>query len=189
MRSDLKGAIDEQQVDALRKEIEMMADKLDKQINKLKKKQRKANLEVRLVSEGQCNKCESIVPMWHDIADNKMVCMHCEAEVGAEESECVDCVDGLEKVATTPVINVYCTPFERAIVGILINATVSGGKNINEVYEKLKKKYAFTDREELSVQQLVADYGYPVYLDRGRIGDKNTDQTADGVDWQSNYYA
>jgi len=187
MRSDLKAQIDEQQIDSLRKEIDKNIASLDKQINKLKKKQRKADLEVRLVSEGQCEKCESSVPMWHDIKNNKMICMHCEAE---EEVGCEDC-DGLEKKANTPILNVYITAFERAISGILVNAVVSGGKNIDEVYQKLKKKYNFTPQQELSVCQIVSDMGYPVYLDRGRFGEDNQDPSdPDGAcDFQTGYYA
>lgn len=185
MRSDLKALIDEQQIDAIRKEIEKMVSQLDRQIGKLKKKQRKASLEVRLVSEGQCEKCESVVPMWHDIKNNKMICMHCEAE---EEIDCEEC-EGLEKKAATPIINVYVTPFERAIVGIIVNATVSAGKNIEEVYMKLKNKYNFTPREELAIQQLVADYGYPVFKDRALVNEPSDPSSGDGVDWMTQYYA
>ena len=189
MRTDLKGLIDEQKVDAIRKEIETMTDKLNKQINKLNGKKRKADLEVRLVSRGQCEKCNSEVPMWEDIKNNKMVCMSCNAEVGAD-SECSECDNGLEKEAGTAVVNLYITPFERAIVSTLINSTVSGGKNINDVFDHLNKKYAFTDREVLSLTQLVADYGYPIFVDRGRVGDKEQDPSdGHGCDFITNYHA
>ncbi|MFA5024017.1 MAG: hypothetical protein WC523_03635 [Patescibacteria group bacterium] len=186
MRTDLKGIIDEQQIDAIRKEISKMIERLDRQINKLKKKQRKADLEVRLVSEGQCEKCSSVTPMWHDIKNDKMVCMHCDAE---SDIGCSDC-DGLEKTANTPILNVYMNPWENAVVRTIINATVSGGKNIEEVYEKLKKDYDFTPREDMAIQQLIADFGYPVYKDRGRIDEKDADPAdGKGVDWNTNYHA
>ena len=189
MRTDLKGLIDEQQVDAIRKEIENMKERLDKQINKLQGKKRKADLEVRIVSQGQCDKCNSETPMWHNLQENKLMCLSCNAEIGVEGG-CSDCDEGLVAEAGAAKLTVYVSAFERAISGMLINATVSGGHNINEVYETLKKKYALTPREELSIQQIVADSGYAIYLDRGRIGDKEQDVSdGNGVDFATQYYA
>ena len=182
MRSDLDGVIDEQQIDAVRKEIENMTDRLDRQINKLKKKTKKADITVRLVSEGQCEKCKSIAPMWHDVINNKAVCMHCESEI-------TDDAEKIEKTASTPIINVYVTAFERAIVGTMVNSAVSSGRDIEETYERLKNKYNFTPREELAIQQLVSDYGYPVYKDRGLLNEPADPSSGDGVDWQTNYHA
>lgn len=182
MRSDLDGVIDEQQIDAVRKEIENMVERLDRQISKLKKKTKKAEVEVRMISEGQCEKCQSVAPMWHDVVNNKVVCMHCEAEE-------IDQADKLEKTASTPIINVYVTAFERAIVGTIVNSAVSGGRDIEETYERLKNKYNFTPREELAIQQLVSDYGYPVYKDRGLLNEPVSPSSGDGVEWQTNYHA
>ena len=184
MRSDLDGVIDEHQIDAMRKEIEKMVERLDHQINKLKKKTKKADLNVRLVSEGQCEKCQSVAPMWHDIENNKMVCMHCESEAEAPSDS-----DQLEKKANTPVLNVYITAFERAIVGTIVNSAVSAGRDIEETYERLKNKYNFTPREELAIQQLIADYGYPTYKDRGLLNEPSDPSSDDGIDWMTQYHA
>lgn len=179
MRTDLDGVIDESEIDQLRKSIEDMIDRLDKQIKKLSGS-KKAAFDVRLVSEGHCEKCNSSAPMWHDTAEDKLVCMSCEAEVLRQN-------DGLEKTAGTPVLNVYMSAFERAVVGTMINSKVSAGRNIEETYEKLKNKYNFTPREELAIQQLVADYGYPVYKDRGLLNEPSDPASGDGVDWVTNY--
>jgi len=183
MRSDFDGVIDESEVDKLRKSLTDMMDRLEKQIKKLKASGKTAELNVRLVSEGSCNKCESNVPMWHDTENDTMVCLHCEA------NEHADAENRIEKVATTPVLNVYMTPFERAIVGILINSKVSAGRNIEETYLKLKNKYNFNPREELSIQQLVADYGYPVLKDRGLLNEPADPASGDGIDFQTQYHA
>ena len=155
MRSDYDAVIDEGEVDGLRKNIGDMMERLEKQIKKLKGSGKTASLETRLVSNGHCEKCASVAPIWHDTHNDKLVCLHCEAEATRN--------DNIEKTAGTPVLNVYMTPFERAVVGIMVNSKVSAGRNIEETYEKLKNKYNFTPREELAIQQLVADYGYPVY--------------------------
>lgn len=180
LRSDLSGLIDESEVDSLRKSIGDMMDRLEKQIKKLKGSGKTANLKTRLVTNGHCEKCASVAPIWHDTENDKLVCLHCEAE---------DSADNLEKTAATPVLNVYMTPFERAIVGIMVNSKVSAGRNIEETYERLKNKYNFSPREELAIQQLVADYGYPVYKDRGLLNEEHDPASGDGVDFQSNYHA
>lgn len=181
MRSDLDGVVDEHEIDQMRKQLEDMIDRLDKQIKKLHGT-KKAAMDVRLVSEGHCNTCDSSAPMWHDTGKDKLVCMSCEGEAMRQN-------DALEKTAGTPVINVYVSAFERAVVGTMINSKVSAGRNIEETYDKLKNKYNFTPREELAIQQLIADYGYPVYKDRGLLNEPSDPASGDGVDWMSNYPA
>jgi hypothetical protein len=182
MKVDLKGVIDELQMDAKTKEYMNAIDRLERQIERLKKKTKKASMDVRLVSEGQCEKCKSNTPMWHDVANNKLVCMHCEAEEVAE-------TDTIEKTAGTARLNVYISAFERAITGIITNSSVSAGHDLEEVYDRLDKQYKFTPREKLAIIQILADMGNPIILDRGRIGDEDKDPSKGGIDYMSNYYA
>jgi hypothetical protein len=177
MRSDIDGKIDEQEIDTIRKQIRVWVDRLEQQIERLKKN---ASFEVRMVSDGECKKCGSIAPMWHDIKNDTHVCLRCEHN---------EKHDSLEKTAATPVLNVYVTPFERAVVGIMINSQVSAGHSIEDTYEKLKNKYNFTPREELAIQQLVSDYGYPVFKDRGLINEPSDPAAGNGVDWMTQYQA
>jgi len=177
MRSDLGGEIDEEEVDNLRQEIAKMVDRLEQQIEKLSK--RADHQKVQFISEGQCEECGSTAPMWHDAAGDSKVCVSCETPQNK----------GLEKTATTPILQIYVTPFERAITSTIINATVSGGRHIEEIYERLKNKYNFTPREELSFQQLIADYGYPIYKDRGLLNEPTDPTSGDNVEWNTNYHA
>jgi hypothetical protein len=94
----------------------------------------------------------------------------------------------LVKEATTPRFQLVITPWERAITGIIINSVVSAGKPLEDVYEFLKKKYKFTEREELSIQQLLMDMGQPIFKDRGTIGEKDNDGSGDGIDFIKNYF-
>ena len=177
MRSDLGGEIDEEQVDKLRKQIHGMADMLDRRVDQLTKTA--GVQQVSFISEGQCSKCESTAPMWNDALSEVSICMNCEAK---EEH-------GLSKAAGTARLQVFMTPFERAVVGTIINATISGGKNLEETYEKMKNKYNFSPREELSFQQLIADHGYPIYKDRGLLNEPTDPASGDNVEWQTNYQA
>lgn len=177
MRADYEGKIDEQELDKIRKDMKKMQDRLENHIERLSKNA--STQSVRFISEGHCEKCDSTAPVWYDPMNDRSICVACESEIN----------DGLKKTATTPVVNVYMTPFERAVVGTIINAKVSGGRNIEEVYEKLKNKYNFTPREELAFQQLIADYGYPVYKDRGLLNEPSDPASGNNVEWQTNYYA
>lgn len=100
----------------------------------------------------------------------------------------------LIKEATTPTFNglqVQISAFERAIVGAMINGAVSGGRNIEELYKSAKEKYKFSEREELAILQILADFGYPTFKDRLMVGEKNGDptRTENFGEWQSQYYA
>lgn len=101
--------------------------------------------------------------------------------------------DTMTKEATAPHFNGFqmvVTPFQRAIVGALINGKVSGGRNIEELWTEAKKKYNMDAREELEVLQLLADMGYPEFKDRLRLGEDEDPTRKDGFgEWQSQYYA
>ena len=177
MRSDYDGKIDEEQLDRIRKDMQNMVDRLENHIKRLEKNADTQN--VRFIVEGHCEKCDSEAPMWYNLETESQMCVNCETASD----------DSLKKTATTPMLNVYMTPFERAVVGTIINAKVSAGRNIEEVYEKLKNKYNFTPREELAFQQLIADHGYPVYKDRALLNEPVDPASGENVEWMTNYYA
>lgn len=59
-------------------------------------------------------------------------------------------------------------PFIAAIVRLCINAKVQGGKDIEDIYKELEKKYNLDDREKLQILYILIDSGYPV---RGSLMD------------------
>jgi hypothetical protein len=181
MRSDFQGAIDETWADSKYKSIQDDIEKLTAHLDKLRSKtshKTMAAVQTRLIAEGKCDRCEGDVPTWHDVANDQVVCLKCEAVVGS---------GGLTKIAGTPMINVFVSAFERAIVGSLVNGHVTGGKDMNLLYKKLDAKYDFTDRERLAITQLVADYGFPQILDRVKLGDE--DLTENDGELARNYQA
>jgi hypothetical protein len=108
--------------------------------------------------------------------------------------ECISCEAVYEKPITkeagTAKLTLVMTPFERAITGAIVNSFVSQGKNPEETYAELKKKYKFTDRDELSIQQVLADMGYPMLKDRGHVGDSSEQlNKGKGVEFSTQYSA
>lgn len=87
-------------------------------------------------------------------------------------------------------MNVMISPFERAIVGAIMNGRASGGRDLEELYTDAKAKYDIKPREELAIFQILADMGMPTFRDRLRIGDNEDPTREDGFgEWQSQYYA
>lgn len=97
----------------------------------------------------------------------------------------------IKKVAAHPKIQIFVSPFERAIAGIVINAVVSGGKPLEEVYDFLKEKYDLTDREELAIMQVIMDSGFPIFKDRGTFSSKKGKDSGKnyGIEFIKNYFA
>jgi hypothetical protein len=100
----------------------------------------------------------------------------------------------LVKEANTPGfagIQMQVSAFEGAIIRALINGTVSGGRNMEELFAEAKQKYDITPREELAIFQTLADFGYPTFKDRLRLGDTKVDtsKSEEGGEWQAQYYS
>ena len=97
----------------------------------------------------------------------------------------------IKKVAAHPRLQIFVSPFERAIAGIVINSVVSGGKPLEEVYDFLKEKYDLTDREELAIMQVIMDSGFPIFKDRGTFSSKKGKDSGKnyGIEFIKNYFA
>lgn len=81
--------------------------------------------------------------------------------------------ESLTKEAHSAKVTLVEDPFLHAITRILINSHVSHGRNIEDVYAGLRDKYKFTDREELSIQELLTQKGMMLTKDLARIGEKD----------------
>ena len=74
---------------------------------------------------------------------------------------------------------------------------MSAGHPFEDVYDYLNNKYAFSERDELSIMQLVMDSGHHIFKDRGSIGAKFDNKNLDsggnialhGIDFIKNYFA
>ena len=76
------------------------------------------------------------------------------------------------------------------IAKVCINGMVSGGHDIEKIFDNQVKKYALNVREQASVLQLLEDMGYPIRRDRGFLRDEDIDVTStDLIEWSQQLYA
>lgn len=69
-----------------------------------------------------------------------------------------------------------------------INGMVSAGHDIEDIYEKLVKKFGLNKREQAQVIWHLYDMGYPLRRDRGFMPDEDVDETSsDNMDFAVNY--
>ncbi|HUU87528.1 MAG TPA: hypothetical protein VMX17_07210 [Candidatus Glassbacteria bacterium] len=61
-----------------------------------------------------------------------------------------------------------------------IDASVQGGKDMKDTFEKLGKEYKLDKREEAQVIHLIKDMGYPLMIDRLRLLDDSLKTDGDG---------
>ena len=161
IRSDEEGKLDLDALEGVRVNILRDVMVLRKHISSLKSK---------LKEEHSKTSSLSAIPVWKNSS-------------GVD----VDLSD-LKKSAGTPNnIVIAVSPFERAISGMMINAHVSAGHPMEDVFEALKSKYDLTDREELSIMQICMDSGFPMFKDRGTISDDA--DSASRIDFVKNYFA
>jgi hypothetical protein len=93
-----------------------------------------------------------------------------------------------QKAAGVRGIYIVAPLFTSRIARICINATVSAGHDIEDVYSKQVKKWKLTDREQAEVMQLLSDMGYPLRQDRGYMPDEDFDISVDDqFDWAANF--
>jgi len=75
-----------------------------------------------------------------------------------------------------------------SIARTCINSMVSAGRDIEDVFDKLAKKYDLTPREEMETMQLLSDMGYAMRRSSGYLRDEEVDYTSpDNFDWMQNF--
>lgn len=198
VRTDLECKLDEMEVEGLRDQTHDMIDKLEEALSNLteekNKKRRKKSSYVRVgktvvarINDGQPQYYVSVAQ-----GDQEELLPVSLAEPTDEQVQLF--VKGeeeraLTKEAGTAKVYLFEDPFLSSITRILINAHVSAGRNIEEVYDQLKRKYGFTDREELSIQELLLQKGMPIFKDLGRIEEGGAVWDNKGAEWPQIFQA
>lgn len=196
IQSDEKSRIDESEAERLRDMIYDYIDQLEGAYETLmekKKKRKKASLKLGKKVMARFNdghniqyfvsvsngSDETLLPVELDEPTPEQV----QAFLASEAQM-------LKKEAHSAKILLVEDPFLHAITRILINSHVTHGRNLEEVYASLRDKYKFTDREELSIQELLTQKGMWLQKDLARIGEKDV-KPFDGkqIDVSTEYFA
>jgi hypothetical protein len=73
---------------------------------------------------------------------------------------------------------------------VCINGMVSGGHDIEDMFQRQVDMYKFDIVQQAELMQLLEDMGYPVRRDRGFLRGDDIDTTSsNNMDWAANYYA
>jgi len=195
VQSDEDNVIDEGEAEGLRDKINDYISKLDEALERLmsdKRPKKKASVRLGKNVVARMNDGVDIgyyIPVIRD--DEEELLKVTLAEPTPEQVQLFTSADdersGLKKEGQTAKIVLIEDPFLHSITRILINSHVSAGRNIEEVYDNLKKKYAFTSREELSIQELLLQKGMPIFKDFGRIGEEADPADGKGVEFSTTY--
>lgn len=70
-----------------------------------------------------------------------------------------------------------------------IDATVSGGRDMSDCFEKLSAEYKLDKREKLQAVQLIKDMGYPMILDRLNFGKEIKPSEVEVKEYNQQFYA
>ena len=178
LQSDDKCLIDEDQAEKLRDTIYDYIEKLETALDKLleRKRKKKADLKIGKTILVRLADGSGEFGYYLPVSDNsgEMLLPVSIEEPTAEQCQALASFEsGLHKEAGTARIMLVADPFLHEITKIIIEGTVSRGKNIDEVYAGLDSKYKFTDREHLAIQSLLKEKGMPMNKDLSRLGDKD----------------
>lgn len=78
---------------------------------------------------------------------------------------------------------------ESHIARVCINATVSAGKSLEDTFAKLATKYKLSEREKVSVIQLLSDMSFPIRIREANF-DENFDPTSsDNIESIQQFFA
>lgn len=131
---------------------------------------------------------ERLVERLEKVRTSKFTRHKKKSKKASSDEQSDDLVKEAQKATHVGGISVTVPLLISTLARICINGTVSGGHNLEEMFESLSEKYKLTDREKLELVQLLMDMGYYCRIDRGLLGDKDVDTTSsNNFDWAANF--
>jgi len=197
IQSDDDNVIDEGEAETIRDTIHDYIEKLEAAYDGLvtKKRRRKKagwSMGKKIVARLGSNNVEYYASIQDGSDDELMVKVEViepsdkqvQAFVGPDQQ-------GLTKEASYMVT--YIDPFIDSITRLLIRSQITHGKDIREVYSQLNEQYDFTDREQLSIHEVLKQKGIGgtgIQVDLGRLNEESPNQfDMKNVEFSTEYYA
>jgi len=180
IQSDDKNVVDEVEAEDIRDMIFQYVQKLEDALDKINgKKRRKKEAAVKLggVVVGRINALGDAEHYVRAEIDQEEVLLKVEIAEPSDESvqAYAEWESGsLTKEASTAKIVLMADPFLHEVTNIIIRGHVTYGRNIEDVYLQMAKKYAFSPRDHLAVHSLLREKGLLIDRDFSTIGEEMT---------------
>ena len=149
-------------------------EKLDSEISRAMRLDMDGELDSDKIEEAR-SKIENGINSLHDRLDKVKKKPRKKKRASEDES-------GLVKEAQSPIISgiVITVPLlTSALARVLINGSISMGRDMGDMMKRLIQKFKLTDREVYEIVQLMNDMGYPMRWDRGLMPTDEFDPTSE----------
>lgn len=196
IQSDEKNTIDEAQAEKLRDKIheyvDTLEDALDGLVSKKRKKKKKASFSLGKKVYARINNGRDIqyfISVCSSDDEERLFKVELEEPTDKQVQAFMEGErEGLTKEAGR--LHVFVDPFLQSITRLIMRAHITQGKNIKDVYAQLHDQYKFTDREQLSIHEILLQKGLPVYADLGRLQEDNVSpMDSRNVEFSTEFYA
>lgn len=193
IRSDEDNVIDEQEAEQIRDTIYKYVSNLEDAYDDLMKKyEKKAHVKlnkkvVARIKDGQ--DIQYFASVASSSGEETLLKVELVEPTDSQVQSFISGSDGMNKSASAGVV-LFEDPFLHSITRLLIQGHITNGKDLSEMYAELKEKYDFTPREELSIQELLYQKGFPLIKDLGRMGEDGVrPQDGLGFEHHTEYYS
>jgi len=202
MRLDLDGDLDGNKIEVVRSELDDGIARLQARLDKVKeskkssKKRKKTaqdlSSEISTVMDRYSNEDinewvdDTTVPGENWTIEKAIVQLANNGEEPGFEGATL--IKEAQKIMGVKGVMITVPIFISRVARVCVNGTVSGGHDIEDLYQRQVKKWALNEREQAEVQQLLFDMGYPLRQDRGFMPDDDLEVfDTDNMDWAANY--
>jgi hypothetical protein len=201
MRLDLDGDLDADKIEKVRSELDEGLSRLHARLDKVKGA-KKSSRKKKKTAADLSSEILTVMDRWSDDDINSYVAeTTVPGETWTVEKAVIQLANGDEpgfeglslikqaqKIMGVSGVMITVPLLISRIARVCVNGVVSGGHDIEYIYNNQVKKYKLDDREQAEVRQLIFDMGYTIREDRGYFPEDNVDiSSSDNFDWQANY--
>lgn len=201
MRMDLDGELDANKIEKVRSELDEGLSRLQARLDKVKDA-KKSSKKKKKTAQDLSTEISTVMNRWTDEDINAYVedisvpgetwdiqkAVVQIANGGIEPGYELGMIKEAQKIMGVSGVMITVPLLISRIARVCVNGTVSGGHDIEDLYQRQVKKYSLDFREQAEVRQLLWDMGYAMREDRGFFPDDDLQVSdSDNMDWAANY--
>lgn len=179
IQSDDKNVIDEEEAEKIRDKAFDYIEALEKALDKISSKKRKkhatqldSKVFTRIAEGGIPAYFAKISSIGEGGLEEVLLEMDLVEPTDLQTRAYIDWEEGrITKTADTAKIFLMADPFLHEISNIIIRAHSTYGRDVQDIYSELSKKYKFSDRDHLAVHSLLREKGMLVDQDFSKLGE------------------